>query len=156
MQKSLSVKKKKRILNDLIMKLDKPSSIGRTSASGRPRSSRTHENTEVVSFAEQVDQPVDEKIYWSFCWRSACSITSFARKQLFISCIKRFFNRSHDALITDTCSRYFTRVCLPFPSNSLSKISIRLENSNYQINCASCHVLECFCSKNWKRYNVSK
>jgi len=67
MQKSLSVKKKKRILNDLIMKLDKPSSIGRTSASVRPRSLRTHENTEVVSFAEQVDQPVDEKIYWSFC-----------------------------------------------------------------------------------------
>jgi len=61
MQKSLSVKKKKRILNDLIMKLDKPSSIGRTSASVRPRSSRTHENTEVVSFAEQVDKPADEK-----------------------------------------------------------------------------------------------
>jgi len=155
MQKSLSVKKKKRILNDLIMKLDKPSSIGRTSASVRPRSSRTHENTEVVSFAEQVDKPVDEKKLLVILLKE-CMLNNILCTETAFSCIKRFFDRSHDALITDTCSRYFTRVCLRFPSNSLSKICIRLENSDSQLKFPSCRVLKCFCSKNRKRNTVSK
>jgi len=45
----------------------------------------------------------------------------FALKQLFIACVKHFFNRSYDAVIADN----ILHVCLFafFASNSLGKIS---------------------------------
>ena len=55
MQKSLP---RKKMLNDLIRKLDK---ISEQTGSGFPRSSQTHENTEVV-FTQRDDRPVTERI----------------------------------------------------------------------------------------------
>jgi len=48
MQKISYNKRKKKMLNDLIRKLAKAGSTDKTSAIGRSRSSRTHENSQAV------------------------------------------------------------------------------------------------------------
>jgi len=108
--------------NGLIRKLDKTGSTDRTSASGRPRSLRTHEDTTVVFFRltrrltggwENFAGRSGLKKTWWIMW--------FALKQFFIACVKHFFNRSYDAVIADN----ILHVCLFafFASNSLGKIS---------------------------------
>ena len=157
---------KKKKLKDLMRKLDKTGSTDRTSTSGRPCSSRTHENENfsskrsLVSLNKAIEQWLRE-FCWSFLLKEDMLRNMVCTKPAFRCPCPIFFSAGHVRHNDRSCSQTIFYTCLFVWLHNCrirkKDVCIFLEffKGNKRV-CVFCivreialHVLslECFCSK---------
>jgi len=148
-------------------KLDKTGSTDRTSASGRPCSSRTHENENfsskrsLVSLNKAIEQWLRE-FCWSFLLKEDMLRNMVCTKPAFrCPCHVRHNDRSCSQTIFYTCLFVWLHNCRIRKKDVCIFLEFFKRNKRVCVFCIVREIalyvlsLECFCSKKWKRYNAS-